>query len=52
MKTNSIFEALKGWILRHPEEDRKKPYMVSGKNVYTLNDILDDIKKKEKYQLT
>ena len=44
---NDIRSVMEKWILKQDEEKRGKPYMRSGDKVYTLNDILDSIRKQD-----
>ena len=44
---NDIRSVMEKWILKQNEEKRNKPYMRSGNKVYTLNDILESIRKQD-----
>ena len=44
---NDIRSVMEKWILKQDEEKRAKPYMRSGDKIYTLNDILDSIRKQD-----
>lgn len=46
---NDIRSVMEKWILKQDEEKRSKPYMRSGDKVYTLNDILDSIRKQDEF---
>lgn len=46
---NDIRSVMEKWILKQDEEKRNKPYMRSGDKVYTLNDILDSIRKQDEF---
>lgn len=46
---NDIRSVMEKWILKQDDEKRKKPYMRSGDKVYTLNDILDSIRKQDEF---
>lgn len=46
---NDIRSVMEKWILKQNEEKRNKPYMRSGDKVYTLNDILDSIRRQDEF---
>lgn len=46
---NDIRSVMEKWILKQDEEKRSKPYMRSGDKVYSLNDILDSIRKQDEF---
>jgi DNA-binding NtrC family response regulator len=46
---NDIRSVMEKWILKQDEEKRNRPYMISGDNVYTLNDILISIRKQDEF---
>ena len=46
---NDIRSVMEKWILKQGDEKRRKPYMRSGDNVYTLNDILEAIRKQDEF---
>lgn len=46
---NDIRSVMEKWILKQGEEKRSKPYMRSGDKVYTLNDILEAIRKQDEF---
>lgn len=46
---NDIRSVMEKWILKQDEEKRSKPYMRSGDKVFTLNDILDSIRKQDEF---
>ena len=46
---NDIRSVMEKWILKQSEEKRNKPYMRSGDKVYTLNEILDSIRKQDEF---
>lgn len=46
---NDIRSVMEKWILKQSEEKRNKPYMRSGDKVYTLNDILDSIRRQDEF---
>lgn len=46
---NDIRFVMEKWILKQSEEKRNKPYMRSGDEVYTLNDILASIRKQDEF---
>lgn len=46
---NDIRSVMEKWILKQNEEKRSKPYMRSGDKLYTLNDILDSIRKQDEF---
>lgn len=46
---NDIRYVMEKWILKQGEEKRFKPYMRSGDKVYTLNDILEAIRKQDEF---
>ena len=46
---NDIRSVMEKWILKQGDEKRSKPYMRSGDNVYTLNDILEAIRKQDEF---
>ena len=46
---NDIRSVMEKWILKQDKEKRDKPYMRSGDNVYTLNDILVSIRKQDEF---
>lgn len=46
---NDIRFVMEKWILKQDEEKRNKPYMRSGDKVYTLNDILESIRKQNEF---
>ena len=46
---NDIRSVMEKWILKQGEEKRIKPYMRSGDKVYTLNDILEAIRKQDEF---
>lgn len=46
---NDIRSVMEKWILKQGEEKRFKPYMRSGDKVYTLNDILEAIRKQDEF---
>lgn len=46
---NDIRSVMEKWILKQDAEKRNKPYMRSGDKVYTLNDILDSIRKQDEF---
>lgn len=46
---NDIRSVMEKWILKQDAEKRSKPYMRSGDKVYTLNDILDSIRKQDEF---
>lgn len=46
---NDIRSVMEKWILKQDDEKRKKPYMRSGDKVYSLNDILDSIRKQDEF---
>ena len=46
---NDIRSVMEKWILRQDEEKRNKPYMSSGGKIYTLNEILESIRKQDEF---
>lgn len=46
---NDIRFVMEKWILKQDSEKRSKPYMRSGDKVYTLNDILESIRKQDEF---
>ena len=46
---NDIRSVMEKWILKQSEEKRNKPYMRFGDKVYTLNEILDSIRKQDEF---
>lgn len=46
---NDIRSVMEKWILKQDSEKRSKPYMRSGDKVYTLNDILESIRKQDEF---
>ena len=46
---NDIRSVIEKWILKQGNEKRNKPYMRSGDKVYTLNDILESIRKQDEF---
>lgn len=46
---NDIRSVMEKWILKQGEEKWIKPYMRSGDKVYTLNDILEAIRKQDEF---
>lgn len=46
---NDIRSVMEKWILKQSEEKRNKPYMRSGDKIYTLNDILNSIRKQDEF---
>lgn len=46
---NDIRSVMEKWILKQDDEKRNKPYMRSGDKVYTLNDILESIRKQDEF---
>ncbi len=46
---NDIRSVMEKWILKQDAEKRNKPYMRSGDMVYTLNDILNSIRKQDEF---
>ena len=46
---NDIRSVMEKWILKQDAERRNKPYMRSGDMVYTLNDILNSIRKQDEF---
>lgn len=46
---NDIRYVMQKWILRQSEEKRGKPYMRTGDKIYTLNDILNSIRKQDEF---
>jgi len=46
---NDIRSVMEKWILKQGDEKRRKPYMRSGDKVYTLNDILEAIRKQDEF---
>lgn len=46
---NDIRSVMGKWIMKQSPEKRDKPYMRSGDNVYTLNDILESIRKQNEF---
>lgn len=46
---NDIRSVIEKWILKQEAEKRNKPYMRYGNKVYTLNDILDSIRKQDEF---
>lgn len=46
---NDIRSVMEKWILKQGDEKREKPYMRSGDKVYTLNDILEAIRKQDEF---
>lgn len=46
---NDIRSVMEKWILKQGDEKRSKPYMRSGDKVYTLNDILEAIRKQDEF---
>ena len=46
---NDIRSVMEKWILKQGNEKRNKPYMRSGDKVYTLNDILESIRKQDEF---
>ena len=44
---NDIRSVMEKWILKQDDEKRNKPYMRSGDKIYTLNDILESIRKQD-----
>ena len=46
---NDIRSVMEKWILKQGEEKRSKPYKRSGDKVYTLNDILEAIRKQDEF---
>lgn len=46
---NDIRSVMEKWILKQSEEKRNKPYMRSGDKIYTLNDILNSIRRQDEF---
>lgn len=46
---NDIRSVMEKWILKQDKEKRERPYMRSGNKVYTLNDILDSIRRQDEF---
>lgn len=46
---NDIRSVMEKWIMKQSPEKRDKPYMRSSDNVYTLNDILESIRKQNEF---
>ena len=46
---NDIRYVMQKWILRQSEDKRKRPYMRTGDKIYTLNDILNSIRKQDEF---
>lgn len=46
---NDIRYVMQKWILKQSEEKRSKPYMRTGDKIYTLNDILNSIRKQDEF---
>ena len=46
---NDIRYVMQKWILRQSEDKREKPYMRTGDKIYTLNDILNSIRKQDEF---
>lgn len=46
---NDIRSVMEKWILKQDDEKRKRPYMRSGDKTYTLNDILDSIRRQDDF---
>lgn len=46
---NDIRSVMEKWILKQDKEKRERPYMRSGDKVYTLNDILDSIRRQDEF---
>jgi len=46
MKKDPVYNALKKWVDKHPEDAKRKPYMRSGKKTYTLTEMLNEVKKR------
>ncbi|MBQ6305714.1 MAG: hypothetical protein IJK78_04025 [Bacteroidales bacterium] len=46
---NDIRSVMEKWILKQGNEKRNKPYMRSGDKAYTLNDILESIRKQDEF---
>ena len=46
---NDIRSVMENWILKQGEEKRIKPYMRSGEEVYTINRILEAIRKQDEF---
>lgn len=44
---NDIRTVMEEWILRQDEEKRKRPYMSYNGKVYTLNEILESIRRQD-----
>lgn len=40
-----IIQALEKWVLNHPEEQTKEPYIVKGTKVYNMVELLEEVKK-------
>ena len=47
---NDIRSVMEKWILKQSEEKRNKPYMRSGDKIYTLNDILNSIRRQDEFR--
>ena len=46
---NDIRYVMQKWILRQSEDKRERPYMRTGDKIYTLNDILNSIRKQDEF---
>lgn len=46
---NNIRTVMEKWILKQDKEKRERPYMRSGDKVYTLNDILESIRRQDEF---
>lgn len=46
---NDIRFVMEKWILKQSEGKRNKPYMRFGDKIYTLNEILDSIRKQDEF---
>ena len=46
---NDIRSVMEKWILKQEKEKRERPYMRSGDKVYTLNDILNSIRRQDEF---
>ena len=46
---SDIRSVIERWILLQDEERRNKPYMRSGKQIYTLNQIFDAVRNQTEF---
>lgn len=42
----TLLAALERWVANHPEEEQREPYIFSGKDTYTMQGVLEEVRNQ------